>query len=79
MSVKEIKEAIENKKILFGIKQAIKHKKTIDTVFIAKDTRDDTVAKIENADMEFVVLGTKAELTKNLNLDFTSEVFAIQK
>ncbi len=79
MSIKEIKEAMEDGKVLFGIKQAIKHKKNIKTVFIAKDTRDETVEKLEDAKVEFIVLKTKADLTKNLNLDFMSEVFSIKK
>ena len=78
MNLKEIKEAIEEEKIYFGIKQAIKHKKDIASVFITKDARDETVKKLEDAGIEFVVLKTKSEMTKNLNLDFESEVFSIK-
>jgi len=79
MSIKEINEAIEKNKVYFGIKQAIKHKKDINTVFIAKDTREETVQKLEDAKIEFIVLKSKAEMSKNLNLDFISEVFSIKK
>ncbi len=79
MTIKEIKEAMKEKKIYFGIKQTLKHKKDIKAVFITKDTREDTVKKLENAKIEFSVLKDKDELTKNLNLDFTSEVFSIRK
>ena len=79
MSVKEINEAIEKDKVYFGIKQAIKHKKEIKAVFIAKDTREETVQKLENAGIEFSVLKTKLEMAKNLNIDFPSEVFSIKK
>ncbi len=79
MSIKEIKEGIDSGNVYFGIKQAIKHKKDIKTVFIAKDTRDETVEKLEDAKIEFIVLKSKADLTKNLNLDFNSEVFSIKK
>ena len=79
MTIKEINEAIEKNKIYFGIKQAIKHKKDIKTVFIVKDTREETVEKLENAEIEFIVLRTKDDMKKNLNLDFTSEVFSIKK
>lgn len=79
MSIKEINEAIEKDKVYFGIKQAIKHKKDLETVFITKDAREDTVQKLEDAGIEFIVLKTKLEMTKNLNLDFTSEVFSIKK
>lgn len=79
MSVKEISEAIKGKKILFGIKQCVKHKKLLDSVFICKDTRDETVDKLEKEKIEFSVLKTKKELAKELNLDFLSEVFSIKK
>jgi ribosomal protein L7Ae-like RNA K-turn-binding protein len=79
MSIKEIKEAIDDNKIYFGIKQAVKQKKDISFVFISKDARDSTVQKLEDAKVEFIVLKTKAEMAKNLNLDFESEVFSIKK
>ncbi len=47
-------------------------------VFIAKDTRDETVEKLEAAGIEFDVLKSKAELAKELNLDFECEVFSIK-
>lgn len=78
MSVKEIKEAMEKKNILFGIRQALKSDKKPKRIFIAKDTRDETVEKIENAKIEFDVLKSKADLTKELNLDFECEVFSIK-
>jgi len=83
MSVKEITEAIKEGNINFGIKQVLKAakgkkiKKT-SKVFIAKDARDDTIAELENAGIEFEVLKTKEELSKALGLDFESEVFFIQ-
>ena len=79
MSVKEINEAIEKENVYFGIKETIKHKKNIKAVFIAKDTREETVKKLEDAGIEFSVLKTKLELAKNLNMDFFCEVFAIKK
>jgi len=79
MSVKEISEAIESGKVLFGIKQALKGGKKLKNVFIAKDTRDETVEKLDAAGIEFDVLKTKAELAKELNLDFACEVFSILK
>jgi len=79
MTIKDIKEAIEEDKVYFGIKQAIKHKKDIASVFITKDARDETVKKLEEMKIEFIVLKPKSEMTKNLNLDFESEVFSIKK
>ena len=79
MSMKELGEAIESKKVLFGIKQALKLGKKSKNVFIAKDTRDETVEKLDAAKIEFDVLKSKAELAKELNLDFECEVFSLTK
>lgn len=78
MSIKEIKEALEKNKVFFGIRQALKNKTKTKRVFIAKDTRDKTVEKIETAKIEFDVLKSKVELAKELNLDFECEVFSIK-
>ena len=78
MSVKIISEAIEAGNIMFGIKQALKLGKKSQDVFIAKDTRDSTVEKLEAAGIDFDVLKSKADLAKELNLDFECEVFSIK-
>jgi len=77
MSVKKIKEAIDNKSVFFGIRQTLKSKK-LRQVFIAKDTRDETVEKLESAGIEFDVLKSKSDITKELNLDFECEVFSVK-
>ena len=77
MSVKEIREAMENGNVLFGIRQALKSKK-LKGVFIAKDTRDETVEKLEAAKVEFDVLKSKSELARELNLDFECEVYSLK-
>jgi len=77
MSVKEIKEAMEKGNVYFGIRQVLKLGKKSKNVFIAKDTRDETVEKLESAKIEFIVLKSKAELAKELNLDFECEVFSL--
>jgi len=77
MNIKELREGIEAGKVLFGIKQALKVKGK-KQVFIAKDTRDETVEKLEEVKVEFDVLKSKAELTKELNLDFECEVFCLK-
>lgn len=77
MTVKEIKEAIDQGKIYFGIKQTLKHVKNLSNVFITKDARDETVETLDAAGIEFIVLKSKADLSKELNLDFGCEVFSI--
>lgn len=79
MSVKELKEAIDKGKVFFGVKQALKNSKKVSNVFVAKDIRDETVQKLENAGVEFVVLKSKDDLARELNLDFDCEVFSIKK
>lgn len=78
MSVKEIKEAMDAGKVMFGIKQCLKVGKKAKNVFIAKDTRDETVEKLEGAQVEFIVLKSKEDLAKELNLDFECEVFCLK-
>tara|TARA_B100000315_G_C14108010_1_gene376815 strand:- start:201 stop:467 length:267 start_codon:yes stop_codon:yes gene_type:complete len=77
MSLKEIKDSIETESVLFGIRQSLKNAKKLSNVFIAKDTRDETVEKLESAKIEFVVLKSKEEISKELNLDFECEVFSL--
>ena len=78
MSVKEISEAIDGGNACFGIRQCLKGGKKLKNIFIAKDTRDETVDKLENAKIEFIVLKSKADLAKELNLDFECEVFSLR-
>lgn len=79
MTIKEIKEAMEKGEVYFGIRQALKHAKKLSNVFIAKDTREETVEKLESAKIEFIVLKSKEDLAKELNLDFECEVFSLKK
>lgn len=78
MSVKEIEEAMNKGVLYFGIKQCLKHKKELKSVFISKDARESTVNLLEKEGIEFVVLKTKNDIAKQLNLDFESEVFSIK-
>ena len=80
MSVKEIKEAIEKEKVCFGIKQTLKNcsgKKKC-KVFVCRDTRDDTLAKLDAKEIEYEVLKSKTDVAKELNLDFENEVFCLK-
>ena len=77
MSVKEIKEAMKQGRVYFGIRQALKSAKKLSDVFITKDTQDKTVGRLDAAGVEFVVLKSKADIAKELNLDFECEVFSI--
>jgi len=78
MSVKEIRDAMENEQVCFGCRQALKNKKKSKTFFVAKDARDEIIEKLESAGIEFSVLKSKEELARELNLDFECEVFSIK-
>ena len=80
MSLKDLKEAIDEKKARFGIRQALRlgeGKKKV-RVFVAKDARDETLNKLQEKDVNFEFLKTKKEVSKELGLDFESEVFLIE-
>ena len=78
MSIKEIRDAMENGTVFFGVRQASKNPKKLKSVFICRDTRDETVEKLEAAKIEFSVLKSKEDLAKELNLDFECEVFSLK-
>jgi|TARA_B100001971_G_C17958915_1_gene416385 ribosomal protein L7Ae-like RNA K-turn-binding protein len=76
MSVNDIRKAMSDGTAHFGIRQAVKGKKKAE-VFIARDTRDVTIEKLEKHGIEFSVLKSKGDLTKELNLDFECEVISL--
>ena len=83
MSIKEIKQAMEEGKVLFGVRQALKHSKSkgknkIKNSFVAKDAREETLEKLTKAGVKFDILKPKLEMAKELNLDFESEVFSLK-
>jgi len=77
IGIKEISVAMGKGNVCFGIRQALKNSKKLKSVFIAKDTRDETIERLEKNNIEFVVLRSKADICKELNLDFESEVISI--
>lgn len=79
MTLKELKESVEKGNVLFGIKQALKSSKNLVEVFVAKDTRQETIQLLDSSKIEFSVLKSRAELQKELDLDFSCEVFSIVK
>ena len=81
MSIKDIKEAHEQEKVTFGIKQTLKHfdkkKSSKSKVFLAKDAREETVKKLQDAKIDFEHTKSRAEIAKELNLDFEAEVYLL--
>jgi ribosomal protein L30E len=82
MSIKEISEAMIKGKVMFGLKQALrlaKDKKAKSAkVFVAKDAREDIMPALEKAGFKPEILKEKEEMSKQLGLDFESEVFILQ-
>ena len=79
MSLKELKTAFEEKKLSFGIRQIVKNSKSKKKgkVFVAKDARNETIDILSNLGINFEFSKTKKEISKELGLDFESEVFLI--
>jgi ribosomal protein L7Ae-like RNA K-turn-binding protein len=82
MSLKELNEAKKANKVSYGIKQVLKlaKKKKLgksSRVFVCRDTREEVLKELENAGVEFEVLKNKRDISRELELDFDSEVFLI--
>ena len=83
MSIKEISEAMKDDNVAFGVREVLKAAsgkklKKSSRVFVARDVRDETVSQLEKVGVEFEVLKDKEFISKELGLDFESEVFLIR-
>lgn len=82
MSLKDLIDAHKKNKVIFGVREVLKLAKAkkikkSSRVFISRDTRQETVEKLEKAGVEFEVLKNKSDISKEMGLDFDSEVFLI--
>jgi ribosomal protein L7Ae-like RNA K-turn-binding protein len=82
MTLRDLADANKEGKVSFGIREVLKlaKKKKIKKdarIFVAKDAREDTFKKLEEAGVEFEVLKTKTDISHELGIDFDSEVFLI--
>jgi ribosomal protein L7Ae-like RNA K-turn-binding protein len=82
MSLRDLIEADKKGNVTFGIRQVLKLAKAkklkkTSRVFVARDTREDTIKKLEDAGVEFEVLKNKDDITREMGIDFDSEVFLI--
>ena len=79
MSLKELKEAKENKKLVLGIRQILKNSKDKKVkIYVARDARSETIDKLQEKEINFEFSKTKKEISNELDLDFESEVFLIR-
>ncbi len=82
MSLRELTDANKKGNVSFGIKQILRLAKTKKlkknaSIFVTKDCRVETLKKLEDAGVEFEVLKNKADIAKELGIEFGSEVFLI--
>ena len=82
MSLRDLVEADKKENVVFGIKQVLKLAKAkklkkTSRVFVARDTREETLKQLEDAGVEFEVLKNKVDITREMGIDFDSEVFLI--
>jgi len=82
MSLRDLIEADKKGNVTFGIRQVLKLAKAkklkkTSRVFVARDTREETIKKLEDAGVEFEVLKNKDDITREMGTDFDSEVFLI--
>ncbi|MEI7718525.1 MAG: ribosomal L7Ae/L30e/S12e/Gadd45 family protein [archaeon] len=82
MSLRDLVEADKKGNVVFGIKQVLKlarakKLKKASRVFVARDTREETIKQLEDAGVEFEVLKNKVDITREMGIDFDSEVFLI--
>ncbi len=82
MSLRDLVEANKKENVLFGIKKVLKLAKAkkikkTSRVFVARDTREETIKQLEDAGVEFEVLKNKVDISREMGIDFDSEVFLI--
>ncbi len=82
MSLRDLIEADKKGNVLFGIKKVLKLAKAkklkkTSRVFVARDTREETIKQLEDAGVEFEVLKNKEDITREMAIDFESEVFLL--
>ena len=80
MSVKDLKEAMEKGKVIFGLRETLKSSKGKKKlrVFMVSDARAETEKKLTDGKVDFEKLKAKSEIAKELGLDFECEVFSIK-
>lgn len=78
MSVNDIKEAMKNESVYFGLKETLKNIKKVKNVFVSKDARSNTLKVLDEKKIKYKILKDREEMSKLLDLNFTSEVFSIR-
>jgi ribosomal protein L30E len=81
MTIKDIKDAIDKNKAVFGLRETIKackKNKGKYKVFVVSDARPETVKKLQDAKIDTEKIKAKEEVEKELQLGFLCEVFLVE-
>jgi ribosomal protein L7Ae-like RNA K-turn-binding protein len=82
MSLKELSENYKLNKLKFGLRSVLKSNKSKKNksgkIFVAKNARVSTIETLQKNNINFEFSKTKEEISKELNLDFESEIFLIE-
>jgi hypothetical protein len=79
MTIKDIKDAMGKKKVIFGLRESLKNAKGKNPeVYIVTDAREETLKKLKEKGIEAEPLKRKVDVAKELNLNFECEVFLIK-
>ena len=78
--VDEIRDAIKEEKVVFGVKQSLKNAKDLNKVILAVDCRDQIKQLMRVNKVKFEILDfSKEEIASRLGLDFQCEIFGLRK
>ncbi|HLC54065.1 MAG TPA: hypothetical protein VJK07_00360 [Candidatus Nanoarchaeia archaeon] len=78
--VKELQTLIEQDKVLFGMRECIKHGKKLAGAYVPADGRAEIIDELEKMGIDVNKFElTKKEVTEKLALGFMCEVFGVKK
>ena len=76
--IKQLKEAVKEKKLVFGIRECLKNSGNIARVYIAADERQETDGIVKNSGAECIRLEVgREDISKILEISFQCEVFSV--
>ena len=77
--VSELREFIDEEKVLFGMRQCLKNDKKLSQIFVALDTRPEMLSKLNEKKFKVEQIEqSKREIAEKLELGFLCEVFGLK-
>ena len=78
--VKELQTLIEQDKVLFGMRECVKHGKKLTRAYVPADSRAEIIEQLAKIGVEVNKFElTEKEVTEKLALGFMCEVFGVKK